>query len=160
MAPRNNSRRRNGFSPPYSGAQISAWIALIASYVQFVVFITPILPLVASIPATVYFSLVVAAVVYFGGKTQLIDPIDVHLATSLRRNPPSDEEPYFNSSNKSSILDRLYQQQNPDPSLGILPHEEMKQCWICDTQVAEHSMHCKFCNKCVYHFDHHCVCKS
>lgn len=35
-----------------------------------------------------------------------------------------------------------------------------KQCWICDTQVGEKSMHCKFCNKCVDHFDHHCMCKS
>jgi palmitoyltransferase ZDHHC1/11 len=34
-----------------------------------------------------------------------------------------------------------------------------KQCWICDAQVGEKSMHCKFCNKCVDHFDHHCMCK-
>lgn len=39
-----------------------------------------------------------------------------------------------------------------------LPTEPMKQCWICDASVAEHSMHCKFCNKCVYGFDHHCIC--
>jgi DHHC palmitoyltransferase len=41
---------------------------------------------------------------------------------------------------------------------SALPNEPMKQCWICDTSVAEHSMHCKFCNKCVYGFDHHCIC--
>jgi hypothetical protein len=51
-----------------------------------------------------------------------------------------------------------------DPRLN--PHEcdtafegATKQCWICDTQVGEKSMHCKFCNKCVDHFDHHCMCK-
>lgn len=47
-------------------------------------------------------------------------------------------------------------QQQPEHS--SLPNEAMKQCWICDASVAEHSMHCKFCNKCVYGFDHHCIC--
>jgi hypothetical protein len=41
----------------------------------------------------------------------------------------------------------------------IDPEEPTKQCWICDIQVGEQSMHCKFCNKCVDHFDHHCMCK-
>jgi hypothetical protein len=39
------------------------------------------------------------------------------------------------------------------------PNEPTKQCWICDIQVGEKSMHCKFCNKCVDRFDHHCMCK-
>ena len=29
-------------------------------------------------------------------------------------------------------------------------------CWVCGIDVHEHSMHCKFCNKCVENFDHHC----
>jgi len=37
------------------------------------------------------------------------------------------------------------------------PQEATKQCWICDIQVGEKSMHCKFCNKCVDNFDHHCL---
>jgi hypothetical protein len=48
--------------------------------------------------------------------------------------------------------------QPHSPLLLPLPNEPMKQCWICDASVAEHSMHCKFCNKCVYGFDHHCIC--
>jgi DHHC palmitoyltransferase len=46
----------------------------------------------------------------------------------------------------------------PQYPCASLPNEPMKQCWICDASVAEHSMHCKFCNKCVYGFDHHCIC--
>ena len=37
--------------------------------------------------------------------------------------------------------------------------EDTKQCWICDVQVGAKSMHCRFCNKCVDGFDHHCMCK-
>ena len=125
-------RRQNGFSRPYSKAQISAWIALVATYLQFLLFVSPILPIAAAIPVTIYFTALVVAVVYYGGKTQLIDPVDIYLARHLQQNPP---------------------QALPETE------EPMKQCWICDTQVAEHSMHCKFCNKCVYHFDHHCMCK-
>ena len=155
MPRRSHSRRLNGLSPPYTAAQISAWVALVASYAQFIVFITPVLPLIAAITVTAYFTVVVGAVVYFGVKTQLLDPIDVHLATNWKNTAP--DPPYF--SQQKTLLNTLYQQNNPDPSLGVLPHEEMKQCWICDTMVADHSMHCKFCNKCVYHFDHHCMCK-
>ena len=35
--------------------------------------------------------------------------------------------------------------------------EEDKFCWVCSTQVHMHSMHCKFCDKCVSKFDHHCM---
>lgn len=70
------------------------------------------------------------------------------------------------------LLDRLYLRTNaarqalPVPPDNNNDHgdtndtnaDAMKQCWICDVPVAEHSMHCKFCNKCVDHFDHHCIC--
>lgn len=133
------TRRKNGFSLPLNKSQICAWIALVATFVEFIIFITPVLPLEASIPFTIVFTGLVGGILYYGGLTQLIDPIDVHLKQHLSSN------------------NRTQQQQRQQIDL---PQEEMKQCWICDTQVAEHSMHCKFCNKCVYHFDHHCMCKS
>jgi hypothetical protein len=95
---------------------------------------------------------------------------------------PRQENNYNNINKKTTFSDRLYyrvnakqlhlynhptntnhlqQQQNQHTSSSLdhhLTNEPMKQCWICDTSVAEHSMHCKFCNKCVYGFDHHCIC--
>lgn len=32
-----------------------------------------------------------------------------------------------------------------------------KQCWLCDVRVDSLSLHCRYCNKCVYGFDHHCI---
>lgn len=32
-----------------------------------------------------------------------------------------------------------------------------KYCWVCQTNVYDLSMHCKFCDKCVQRFDHHCM---
>jgi hypothetical protein len=158
MPPRNATRRRNGFTPPYSTPQMSAWVALVASFFEFLLFVTPILPIEASIPLTVYFSALVIGVIYYGGKTQLIDPIDVHLSSALRSTSEGGEDNNAYFQIKSPILSNLYRFNNP--TLDVLPQEEMKQCWICDTMVAEHAMHCKFCNKCVYHFDHHCMCTS
>ena len=32
-----------------------------------------------------------------------------------------------------------------------------KYCWVCQTNVYDTSMHCKYCDKCVSTFDHHCM---
>jgi hypothetical protein len=152
-------RRRNGFSTPYSVPQIAAWIALVLSLLEFILFVSPLMPLEISIPVTIYFVALIVGVVYFGSRTQLMDPIDLHLFNDLRALSQEDStnnaSDYFHITGK--CLPQLYQRLNPE--ITSLPEEEMKQCWICETMVAEHSMHCKFCNKCVYHFDHHCMCK-
>jgi hypothetical protein len=44
-------------------------------------------------------------------------------------------------------------------SNNTISDEDTKHCWLCDCRVHTQSMHCKYCNKCVDHFDHHCMCK-
>lgn len=152
-------RRQNGFSTPYSVPQIAAWVALALSFFEFILFVSPLLPIEIAIPVTIYFAALIAGVVYFGSRTQLIDPIDIHLLKDLRavgrEDPANNSFDYFSIT--GNVLPRLYSRFNPE--ITTLPEEEMKQCWICETMVADHAMHCKFCNKCVYHFDHHCMCK-
>ena len=160
-------RRKNGFSRPFGKSQISAWIALVATYVEFMVFIMPVLPLAAAVPVTVLFTAFVMGILYYGGLTQLVDPIDVHLQHHYfvrdKQQQQQQQQNANNNGNKDDNDTATQQQQQQrlehQQAQQQLPQEEMKQCWICDTQVAEHSMHCKFCNKCVYHFDHHCMCK-
>lgn len=76
--------RRNGLSRPFSRAQIAAWIALAVSVLQYALFVAPILPVSAILPVTLVFVLAVAAVVYAGAQTVLIDPVDVHLCRHWR----------------------------------------------------------------------------
>lgn len=144
--PRNdNPRRKNGFSTPYTGAQLSTWVALPALCVEFVVVVAPILPLEAAIPCTIIFGITAALAAYYAFMAQKIDPMDDHLAKHLERQRNGEEEP----------------DNGFGGALGGVGDEAdtLKYCWICETQVAEHAMHCKFCNKCVGNFDHHCLCK-
>lgn len=142
-------------STPYSMPQMAAWVALLLSLFEFILFVSPLMPVESAVPLTVYFVSLVAGVLYYGARTQLIDPIDVHLSKDLRAVCKDASVDYFDIA--GSVLPKLYRRLNPE--MTSIPEEEMKQCWICDTMVAEHSMHCKFCNKCIYHFDHHCMCK-
>jgi hypothetical protein len=139
--------RWNGFSPPYSKSQIAAWVALLLVVLQFLVILSPVLPTAASIPVTLLFVALTGVVVYYAVATQAMDPSDVFLRRRVQ-----DRAPHT----------RLYTYVNPprpidDVSTNIST-VVMKQCWLCDLQVAERSMHCKFCNKCVEEFDHHCMC--
>lgn len=115
------------------------------------------MPIEASIPVTIFFFGLVFGTIYHGTLALAIDPMDPHLAKHLKENHAG--EPSEAQEKESASHQRLYAACNPLPDSVPLPTEPMKQCWICDTQVADHAMHCKFCNKCVYHFDHHCMCK-
>lgn len=143
-------RRRNGLSRPFTTPQISAWLALFVTIVQFLLAISPLLTIAVSIPATLVFMFLVIGSLYYGAKAQTVDPIDRRLRVFFRENPPL-HDPYPPASKCWKCLE--------DPPRDPPTEEETKQCWICDTQVADHSMHCKFCNKCVGRFDHHCICK-
>lgn len=120
-------RRTNGLNPPYTPAQVATWVFLPLLCLEFLFFVTPLLPLAASIPCTIFFMASAFASVFYAYTAMKIDPADPRLCTSVT------------TRNNNS--------------------EATKQCWICDIQVGEKSMHCKFCNKCVDHFDHHCMCK-
>eukprot|EP00522_Entomoneis_paludosa_P013156 CAMPEP_0172451864 /NCGR_PEP_ID=MMETSP1065-20121228/9712_1 /TAXON_ID=265537 /ORGANISM="Amphiprora paludosa, Strain CCMP125" /LENGTH=460 /DNA_ID=CAMNT_0013203835 /DNA_START=106 /DNA_END=1488 /DNA_ORIENTATION=- len=155
VSPSEVPRRRNGLTPPYSAPQIVSWLFLAATIIHFVLFITPILPFEAAIAVTIFFFLVVACVFHYGMRAIAVDSMDIYLKKTLAE----DRDGVIKTEGK--VLDHCYKAYNGDavtikneqPPEG----EETKQCWICDTQVAEHSMHCKYCNKCVTNFDHHCL---
>jgi hypothetical protein len=142
MSDTQRPRRKNGLSPPYTIAQVSTWITLPTLVLEFLFFVSPILPLAASIPCTLVFVGLAALSAYYGLLAMYIDPSDPRLLVATATANGNAEAP--SSGPECTIID---------------PNELTKHCWICDVTVGEKSMHCKFCNKCVHHFDHHCMCK-
>lgn len=139
-------RRINGLAPPYTAAQISTWIFLPLLVLEFCIFVSPLMPLAASIPCTLAFGFFAISSTVFGYLAMKVDPKDPRLNNNA--NTAADGELHNNANATTTIT-----------TTTIDPDEPTKQCWICDVQVGEKSMHCKFCNKCVDHFDHHCMCK-
>eukprot|EP00978_Attheya_sp_CCMP212_P038785 scaffold195824_cov56-Attheya_sp.AAC.1 len=80
--------RKNGLERPYSSMQILTWILLPILFIQFGFFVTPILPMVASIPCTVVFIVFGFLSIYYGYLCCVTDPIDVKLREHLGRHPP------------------------------------------------------------------------
>ena len=140
MADPERPRRSNGLQPPYTPAQVSTWVLLPVLVLEVLFFVSPILPLPASIPCTLLFCGFAGASTYFGIMAMKIDPSDPRLLHS------------HNNDNDGGNGDGNRSCRHWDPQ------EPTKQCYICDIQVGEKSLHCRFCNKCVDHFDHHCMC--
>lgn len=121
-------RRTNGFAPPYNPMQLTTWVLLPTLILQFLLTISPVLPIAASVPLTLLFLSLSFCSAYFGYKACSINPIDTRLTCNLTTDSVT-----------NTILDG-----------------ETKYCWVCEKRVGIKSMHCKFCNKCVDTFDHHC----
>ena len=134
--------RSNGFEKPYNPMQIGTWLLLPTLILQFVFFATPILPLAASIPCTIGVVACGISTAYFTYWCCKIDPIDTRLKCHLHEQQQNNGE--------TSIT------QNGFNNDEINDNDPTKFCWVCSIDVHETSMHCKFCNKCVENFDHHC----
>jgi len=152
--------------------QIATWILLPLLLLQYLFFLSPVLPLGASIPLSIIFVVFGLLSVYYGYKVTIIDPIDERLQCHLDRqanggnNGPRQHSPNLAHQNglkicgSMSCLSASKEGDASPPSLSFQPAENeesiTKFCWVCQTRVHEKSMHCKFCDKCVDHFDHHC----
>lgn len=118
--------------------QIGTWVLLPMLLLQFLFFVSPVLPLAASIPSTLLFFIFASIAAYFAYLTCKTNPIDDRLARHLHK-----------QENGAGATETP--PENEDES------GETKFCWICQCSVNDHAMHCKFCDKCVSNFDHHCL---
>lgn len=154
------AKRRNGLAAPHSRMQISTWIFLPLLVLQFLFFITPILPLAASIVGTVVFLSLCTGAAIFGFMATAIDPMDPRLSDATEEGY---KDPFAGPFWRCIV--KLPGLQLPQHSPGVSVdnnsdqaenEENTKYCWVCEHDVAIQSMHCRYCNKCISNFDHHC----
>lgn len=131
--------RENGLASPYSPAQLSTWVFLPFLLVEFGLLASPLMPIAVSIPVTIVVFAVAGAATYYAYVTMAEDPSDARIFSNPR-NRKNDKVDY-------------------EAPTSIASDDPTKHCWICEADVAQTSMHCKFCQKCVEGFDHHCMCK-
>jgi palmitoyltransferase ZDHHC1/11 len=158
-------KRHNGFSAPRSKMQVATWFIIPSMILHFLVFVTPILPLYASVVCTIVFLFLCIVCSLMGFLTTIIDPIDPRLSYE---NTPKDlmagtfgrcltqipgcRIPPMNYVAGESVPKTDCEEVNSNQVTAI----KTKYCWVCEHDVADDSMHCRYCNKCVSHFDHHC----
>ena len=117
--------------------QVGTWILLPLLVLHFLVFVSPVLPIAASAPLTVLFLTMGGLAMFYAYRCCTVDPIDPMLALHHRRQ-----------------AGQAVGEGQAEAAMGDGP---TKYCWVCQTNVKESSMHCKFCDKCVCSFDHHCM---
>jgi len=168
--------RTNGFEAPHNAMQISTWIILPILIFHFALFVTPTLPYCLSIPFSILFYTLAGASAYYTYVTTKTDSMDERLYEHLRGKPHpnvlkrkekkdkqladdanakknTSVEPSGATSVESTGVDDTKDEDKDEEEQD----EEVKYCWVCQTEVHVHSMHCKYCDKCVSHFDHHCM---
>ena len=97
-------RRTNGLAPPYTAAQVSTWVFLPLLVLEFLFFVSPLLPLAASIPCTLVFCFFAFFSAFFAYMAMKIDPKDPRVPNEIGGAPPS--------------------------NVAVDPEEPTKQCWI------------------------------
>lgn len=128
--------RKNGFEKPWNGMQITTWILVPILFIHFLMFLTPTLPMVLSLPLTVAYIISAFVAMHCGYVTTKTDAVD-HL---LYKHIYGAAHPSATSQSSSDVEEA-----------------DTKYCWVCQTNVYNQSMHCKYCDKCVGVFDHHCM---
>lgn len=129
--------RTNGFEKPWNGMQITTWLLLPILLIHFLMCLTPTLPKALSAPLTIAYIISAFAAMRYGYITTKTDAID-HL---LYKHKYGAAHPSATSQSSSSNVEEA----------------DTKYCWVCQTNVYNQSMHCKYCDKCVGVFDHHCM---
>lgn len=121
--------KKNGFTLPFSGFQILAWLMTLILAAGFYALMLPVLEREIKIMQAVLYSLLLILTGIFGFLATYIDPTDDTVYEERKARECS--EP-FDSSNYSKV------------------------CRVCKTHVKLKSKHCGECDRCVENFDHHC----
>mmetsp|Transcript_9606 Transcript_9606/g.28206 ORF Transcript_9606/g.28206 Transcript_9606/m.28206 type:complete len:232 (-) Transcript_9606:65-760(-) len=124
--------RDSGLDRPFNQLQVLTWALLPFLVITFYVFVIPVLPTALLYAASIKYAVFAIASAVFGFLTTATNPIDPKLSEQLIKNP------------KPQLKD-VHQHDDDE-----------KFCVICVANTSTTSQHCRYCEKCVEGFDHHC----
>ena len=121
-------RRVNGFQRPFNRYQIYSWSLFPVIIVHYFGLLFPFLgSITAQVIVTLIFLICFISALLTGYYSCYIDPCDDALLLE-------DTAPPENDNNDENVY-----------------------CYLCETNVDITSKHCRYCDKCIVGFDHHCV---
>lgn len=123
-------RRVNGLARPYTPAQVSTWVFLPALVLEFLFFVSPLMPLAAAVPCTIIFCALAAGSAYFGYIAMKIDPSDPRLGAEQ---------------GASDCSGPTKQCWICDAQVG----EKSMHCKFCNKCVDHFDHHCMWLNTCI-----------
>ena len=121
-------RRRNGWQAPFNRYQFAVWVIFPLIFIHYFAFIYALLrTLAAQVAVTVVFVLAFGVAVVAGVVCSTMDPADNYILSGA-----------VDDVDATSANERVY-------------------CYLCEVNVGLTSKHCRYCDKCIVGFDHHCV---
>ena len=153
-----DTRRRNGMELPWNELQVATWFLFPTVIAQYFGLLFPLLYLntIYQVIPTIFFMLSSITAFYGAYMTCTIDPIDDNLVVDNASAPKGNWHFCCHCATVEPISDIQQRRNNTTNNRPPLDEKETIYCYVCEDTVHVSSKHCRFCNKCVKRFDHHC----